>query len=180
MQRGHQGPHRSVGVHIPNSRGHTEAWEFISPTQGATPKMESPYPQLRGPHRSVGVHIPNSRGHTEVWESISSTQGATPKCGSPYPQLQGPHNFVDSGVSIPNSRGHNKFGFEICGQNPAFEKNRNLTKKPTSSYQKNRHPKTLPKKTRFFPKRNRSLAKKNPKPYHENPQTFPRNPPKLY
>ena len=33
-----KGPHRSVGVHDPNSRGHTEAWESITPTQGATPK----------------------------------------------------------------------------------------------------------------------------------------------
>ena len=28
---------------IPNSRGHTEAWESVSPTQGATPKRGSPY-----------------------------------------------------------------------------------------------------------------------------------------
>ena len=29
---------RSVGVHIPNSKGHTKVWESVSPTQGATPK----------------------------------------------------------------------------------------------------------------------------------------------
>ena len=28
-----QGPHRSVGVHHPNSRGHTEVWDSITPTQ---------------------------------------------------------------------------------------------------------------------------------------------------
>ena len=33
-----EGLHRSVGVHIPNSRGHTEAWESVSPTRGDTPK----------------------------------------------------------------------------------------------------------------------------------------------
>ena len=48
---------QSVGVRIPNSRGHTEAWGSVSPTQGATPKHRSPYPQLKGPHQSVGVCI---------------------------------------------------------------------------------------------------------------------------
>ena len=34
-----EGPHRSVGVHHPNSRGHTKAWKFIT--------------QLEGPHNFV-------------------------------------------------------------------------------------------------------------------------------
>ena len=100
-----------MGVHIPNSRGHNKVWESVSPTQGATPKCGSPYPQLKGPNRSVGVPIPNSRGHTEAWESLSPTQGATPKRGSPYPQLKGPHQSV--GVRIPNSRGLQR-GRENC------------------------------------------------------------------
>ena len=58
-----------MGVGIPNSRGHSEAWESVSPTRGATPQRGSPYPQLKGGGGSVGVCIPNSRGHTEVWES---------------------------------------------------------------------------------------------------------------
>ena len=33
-----EGPRQSVGVRIPNSRGHAKAWESVSPTQGATPK----------------------------------------------------------------------------------------------------------------------------------------------
>ena len=96
----------------------TEAWESISPTQGATPERGSPYPQLKGPHQSVVVHSPNSRGHTgawesispnsrghtKVWESISPTRGATVKHGTPYPQLKG-RNW-SAGVHIPNSRGH--------------------------------------------------------------------------
>ena len=45
-----KGPQQSVGVRIPNSRGHTEVWESVSPTQGATQKRGSPYPQLKGPH----------------------------------------------------------------------------------------------------------------------------------
>ena len=53
---------------IPNSRGHTEAWESVSPTRGATPKRGGPHPQLEGPHGSVGVRIPNSRGHAKAWE----------------------------------------------------------------------------------------------------------------
>ena len=85
-----KGPHQSVGVRYPKSRGHTEAWESATPNQGATPKCGSPLPQLKGPHRSVGVHYPNSRGHTEALESITPTQGATPKRWSPLPQLKGP------------------------------------------------------------------------------------------
>ena len=51
-----------VSYHIPNSRGHTKAWESISPTQGTILKRGSPYPQLKGPHRSVGVEI-SSKSH---------------------------------------------------------------------------------------------------------------------
>ena len=69
-------------VRIPNSRGHTKAWESVSPTQGATQKRGSPYPQLKGPHQSVGVCIPNSRGHTKAWESIS--------VGVHHPNSRGP------------------------------------------------------------------------------------------
>ena len=95
-----------MGVRIHNSRGHTKAWESITPTRGATPKRGSLYPQLKGPHQSVGVHHPHSRGHTEAWESIIPTGGATPKRGNPYPKLKGPHRSAV--VRIPNSRGHTK------------------------------------------------------------------------
>ena len=62
-----KGPRQNVGVRIPNSRGHTKAWESVSPTQGATPKHGNPY---------------------------TPTRRATPKRGSPYPQLEGPHQRV--------------------------------------------------------------------------------------
>ena len=42
--------------------------EYVSPTQGATPKRGSPHPQLKGPRQSVGFRIPNSRGHAKAWE----------------------------------------------------------------------------------------------------------------
>ena len=58
-----EGPHQSVGVHHPNSRGHTEVWESITPTRGVTPKCGSPSPILEGSHRSVGVHHSNLGGH---------------------------------------------------------------------------------------------------------------------
>ena len=84
-----KGPHRSVGVHHPNSRGHTKVWGSINPIQGATLKYGGPSPKLKGPCRSVGVHHPNSRGHTKavaihhpnsrghtkLWRSITPTQG---------------------------------------------------------------------------------------------------------
>ena len=88
-----KGPCKSVGVRIPNSRGHAKVWESVSPTQGAMPKRGSLYPQLDRPRKSVGVRIPNSTGHTKAWESVSPTRGAT-KCGSPYPQIEGPRQNV--------------------------------------------------------------------------------------
>ena len=51
-----------------DSRGHTKAWESVSPTQGAKPKHGSLYPRLKGPSQSMGVRIPDSRGHTKAWE----------------------------------------------------------------------------------------------------------------
>ena len=72
-------PHQSMGVHSPESRGHTKARESISPNPGATakgggpcPQLEgprkrgSPHPQIERPHQSMGVHIPNSRAHQRV------------------------------------------------------------------------------------------------------------------
>ena len=104
---------------ITTSRGHSKAWESVSPTQGASPKRLSPHPELNGPHQSkgirsqlegrhqsVGVRTPNSRGPTKAWESISPTQGPTPKGGSSCPPLKGPHQSV--GVRIPNLTRHTK------------------------------------------------------------------------
>eukprot|EP00670_Eutreptiella_braarudii_P017719 CAMPEP_0174364676 /NCGR_PEP_ID=MMETSP0811_2-20130205/73912_1 /TAXON_ID=73025 ORGANISM="Eutreptiella gymnastica-like, Strain CCMP1594" /NCGR_SAMPLE_ID=MMETSP0811_2 /ASSEMBLY_ACC=CAM_ASM_000667 /LENGTH=46 /DNA_ID= /DNA_START= /DNA_END= /DNA_ORIENTATION= len=44
-----------MGVHHPNSKGHTEAWEPIILTQRATPKRENPSPQLKGPRQMLTV-----------------------------------------------------------------------------------------------------------------------------
>ena len=54
-----EGPHQSVGVDIPNSMDYTEAWESISPTQGATQLcgFMSPYPQLKGPPKFCGFQV---------------------------------------------------------------------------------------------------------------------------
>ena len=49
-------------VHHPNSKGHTETWKSVSPTQRATPKRGNSPPQLKRPRQSVGVHHPNSKG----------------------------------------------------------------------------------------------------------------------
>ena len=50
-----------MGVRIPNSGGHTESWESVSPTQGATPKRGSLYLQLEGPRQSVGMRDKKER-----------------------------------------------------------------------------------------------------------------------
>ena len=124
-------PPRSIGVHHCNLRGHTEAWNSITPTQGNTPKLGSPSPQREGPNRSLQIHNRSSIGHTEAWESINPTPWATTMCGYPSPnlrdhtiygeyitptpgaklkdaspqlELDGPHRSV--GVHEPNSRGH--------------------------------------------------------------------------
>ena len=91
-----KGPRRRLGLPISNPMGNTEAWEFVSETQGAPLKPWSKYLHLMGPHRNVGVRIPNSRchstsggvrirnsrGHTKAWESVAPTLGATSKRGS--------------------------------------------------------------------------------------------------
>ena len=62
-----------MGVNLPNSRGHTEAWESVSRTRGATPKRGDAYPQLQG--------------HTEALVSVS--------------QLKGPHRNVCTLCELP-------------------------------------------------------------------------------
>ena len=69
-----KGPHQSVGLRIPNSRGHTKAWESVSPTQGATPKCGSPYPQLQGPHQGVGKKEMTHAGQMQNFRVGSSNQ----------------------------------------------------------------------------------------------------------
>ena len=68
-----------MGVRIRNLRGHTDAWEFVSPTPRAKRKLGGLYSEPKG--------IPNLRGQTEAWESVSPIEGAILKCGSLYDQL---------------------------------------------------------------------------------------------
>ena len=100
-----KGPRKSVGVHIPSSRGHDRAWQSISPTRGATRESGSPYSQLKGPRHSVGVRI-TTQNHAKAHESASPTRGATQKRGNPYAPLEGPRHSMR--VRIPNPRGHAK------------------------------------------------------------------------
>ena len=60
-----------VALCISNLKGHTEAWEPVSPIEWATTKRGTSYLQLQGLHRSVGVRIP--------------TRTAPQKLGGPYP-----------------------------------------------------------------------------------------------
>ena len=53
---------QSMGVHHPNSGGHTTKVEAITQTQSATPKHENPSIEISGLYQSVGVHNPHSRG----------------------------------------------------------------------------------------------------------------------
>ena len=42
VRRRLKGPHRSLGVLNPNSRGRTGVWESLTPTQGTMPKFGGP------------------------------------------------------------------------------------------------------------------------------------------
>ena len=56
------------GIWFPQLNGHTQAWESVSPTQGATTKRGSAYANFKGPRQRVGVWILNPRRHNEVLE----------------------------------------------------------------------------------------------------------------
>ena len=61
-------PHQSMGVHIPNPRRQSKAWESKCPTRLG---------------QSVELHISNSRGHAKAWNSVFIAQRATPKQWNP-------------------------------------------------------------------------------------------------
>ena len=101
------------GVGIPNSKGHTEAWESISPTKRATPKHGCPSPQLKGPHRSMGAPNPNSMGHatkhglrTPRPPPNPSSKGHATKRGLRVPDPNSKGHATKRGLTVPNSRGH--------------------------------------------------------------------------
>ena len=170
-------PHRSVGMHVSNSKSHTEAWDSIAIARGATPKRGSPYPQLEEATLKCGSPYPQFKK-------------ATPNRGSPYLQPEGPHRSV--GAYIPNSRGYKKIvGFRSVAQiqhQISKKKTQNLTKtqnscrkplqnfpNPSKCYQKN--PQFLPKNPpNLSKKKSQFLLKKN-HDYHQNtkinPQTLP-------
>ena len=122
-------PHKSVGVHEPNSSRHMEAWESITATQAATLKRGSPSPQFNEPRGGMGVHHPNSRrphpsrglhhgnskgrmkrrsppthqpnsrGGTKMWESITPIQGMALKHGN-----LSPHQGATPQPASPSAR----------------------------------------------------------------------------
>ena len=70
----------------PNSRGHTQLRDFLSPTHGATPKVGTtpkcgiPLSQLEGPHRSMLVLNPNPRGQIKSVELVNKNSRGYTKC----------------------------------------------------------------------------------------------------
>ena len=125
-----EGPHESMAVHRPNSRGYMEAWESVSPIQRDT-GSEIPYPQLEGPSQSMGVHIPNLRGHPEAWGIPPHGQGHSTNRNTRPSQawqtrvpLQACHLPVHSmtATRIPNSRGHTEAWVSISPTRGAAHK----------------------------------------------------------
>ena len=108
-------PYLQMNGGIPNSRGHTEVCEYVSPSRGATakrrvgvcvpiaeamPKRRRPNPQIKGPRHTRGSPYPPLKGPQEK-------RGSTyHQLNTLYPQLKGPYRSV--GVRIPKSRGHTK------------------------------------------------------------------------
>ena len=111
-------PYQSGGVCISYSKGHAKAWEYVSPTQEATPQPVSPYPQLKRtpgsvrhtqlkrPRKSIGVGIPMC--HTKTRESVLPTQKATLNRRSPYAVIES-QTEVHKSVS-PTQRATQKCG----------------------------------------------------------------------
>ena len=93
-----EGPHQSLGLHHPYSRGHAKAWESITPTPGAS--------------GNLGVHHPKSRRYAEAWESNTPSRGARQNCGCPSPHIEGLQQTVgvvlwgslESQQGIPSSQ----------------------------------------------------------------------------
>ena len=93
----------TVRTHQTVSKGHTEGWKSISPTQRRTKKYGSPSLEVKGPYealesttptggsklkvwspsalregsnKSVRLHNPNPKGHKKAWECITPTSWA--------------------------------------------------------------------------------------------------------
>ena len=107
---------RGSGVHHPNSRGHAKAWESITPTQGATPKLGSPSPQLKGTRSEVAhkwahwLHHPSRLGglqHFRARDKFSS---------DPHGQI----GYINPAVSGGPQRFRALESFFVFGVSPVF------------------------------------------------------------
>ena len=98
-----EGPHRSMDVHHPNSRGTSKCGSLSSPIHvphqsmpvhqpnaRGMPKHKSQSSELVGPHQSVREDHPKQRGHTKDWVCIPPICGVTTVRGSPSILLQKP------------------------------------------------------------------------------------------
>ena len=121
-----KGPRRSMGVHIPNLRGHIAAWESITPTRGAAHLcgFMSPYPQLKGPQNFVGLTY------------VAKIRQFTKTSPTPHPQI----------VTIKSPSSYQKKTQPEQTAPPKFTKETPvLTKKKTHIF---------PKKIQTLPKKN--------------------------
>ena len=73
---------RDAASHRAFNCGQAKTGQSITSTRGATPKRESPSPQLKGPHQSVGVHGEDEQKKcVKGWKWVKV--GENPKM--PYP-----------------------------------------------------------------------------------------------
>ena len=73
---------RDAASHRAFNCGQANTAQSVTSTRGATPKRESPSPQLKGPHQSVGVHGEDEQKKCEKgWKWVKV--GERPKM--PYP-----------------------------------------------------------------------------------------------
>ena len=138
------------GSPIPNSRGHTEAWESVSPIPGATLKRGSPYPQLEGPQKICAFEI---YGPNPAFEMGLPEKPKTPPHKPPILTKKPKNPPPKNGTKKPPHLFYQKKPH--CLPPP----------KKTLPYQKNTQ--TLPKKSPVLTKKTPFFftQKNNPKPY---------------
>ena len=124
----------------------TETTLTESPSQGATPKRGSPYPQLEGPHNFVDsrVPIPNSRGHKKFVGCVKSVAKIR-RLKLVYQKTPKPC------TKAPSSDQKTPGQKMLLKIRQSLPKNRFLPKKKTKPYPKKPH--TLQKNPISYPKK---------------------------
>ena len=117
-----EGPHRSVGIHIPKLKGHTEAWESVSPTPSSSgyglPRFGmAPRVGDMGTHASVWPFtLRDMDTHASVWPLNLGIWTPIVWCGPSSSGYELPRfgGSVDLGIWTPTLRcGPSSWGYGL-------------------------------------------------------------------